>query len=63
MMKQYYLDKIKKCEKKIAFFEEIIKDEKKLIERYKKWVKEEEIDEAVENYKKQLMEENKNGNK
>ena len=54
-MKDYYLNKIKESEKKIAFFEKLIKDENKTIERYKRWVKEEEIEEEAETYKKQLL--------
>lgn len=54
-MKKYYEDKIKNCEEKIAFFEKILDEEKKELERCKKCLKEWEIDEKVENYKKQLM--------
>lgn len=63
-MKNYYLNKIKESEKKIKFFEELIKDENKTIERYKRWVKEEEIEEEAETYKKQLLKkmEDNNGN-
>lgn len=56
-MKDFYQNKIKRTQEKIVFFEKILEEEKKELEHYKKCLKEWEIDEKVENYKKQLMEE------
>jgi len=58
-MKDFYKDKIKRTLERIVFFEKILDEEKKELEHYKKCLKEWEIDEKVEDYKKQLEGENK----
>lgn len=58
-MKDFYKNKIKNCEEKIAFFEKILEEEKKELEHYKKCLKEWEVDDKVEAYRNKLMEENK----
>lgn len=56
-MKQFYKDRIKNIKEKIEFFEKILNEEKKELEHCEKCLKEWEIDEKVQNYKKQLIEE------
>lgn len=54
-MKNYYENKIKKTKEKIAFFEDFLKELKNDLVLYEQFLKEEQIDEKVENYKKELM--------
>ena len=54
-MKNYYENKIKKTKEKIAFFENILQELKNDLILYEKFLKEEEIDEKIENYKKELL--------
>lgn len=60
-MKEFYENNIKNCKKRIDFFNELLKDEIKQLEYYTERLKEIEIDEKVEKYKKQLMKEDNNG--
>lgn len=54
-MKNYYENKIKKTKEKIAFLEKFLEELKKDLVLFEKFLKEEEIDEKVENYKKELL--------
>ena len=61
-MKDFYKNNLKNCKKRIDFFNELLKDEIKQLQYYMERLKEIEINEIVEKYKRQLMKEESNEN-
>lgn len=59
MMKDYYQNRIKQLKERITFFEKLLDEYKKELERCQENLKECEIDDEVYAFKKKLMEENK----
>ena len=54
-MKEYYQKQIKKTKEKIAFFEELLKEEKQHLQFCENELKNCDINEKIENYKKKLL--------